>query len=175
MWATSCRRPSSTATWHANVAAGRASWQRAGRRLVLANHAIMGGPVAAAACAASATALRVKLHGSELEYAIRGEPRLAAMARRRLDGAAAVFAGSQHIVDVAGELLGDGPLPGSHCVVPPGVDMEPSGPTAARCAEARCGCSRPTRRRRADRARTPTPIRQPAWRGSGDSSSTSAS
>ncbi|MGN6380229.1 MAG: glycosyltransferase [Gaiellales bacterium] len=77
--------------------------------LVVANHAIMGGPVAAQGCRGSETPYAVYLHGSEFEYAIRGRPQLAEMARPGLDGAAAVLAGSQHIVSVARELLGEGP------------------------------------------------------------------
>jgi glycosyltransferase involved in cell wall biosynthesis len=46
--------------------------------LVLANHVLMGGPVAARACSAG-TPYAVKVHGSELEYAIRGRPQLAAV------------------------------------------------------------------------------------------------
>jgi hypothetical protein len=49
--------------------------------LVMANHAIMGGPVAQRGCAVSETPYAVKLHGSELEYAIRGSRRLADLAR----------------------------------------------------------------------------------------------
>jgi glycosyltransferase involved in cell wall biosynthesis len=92
--------------------------------LVLANHAIMGGPVAAAGCAPSRTPFIVKLHGSELEYAIRGRPRLAELARPGLDGAAAVLAGSQHILEVAEELLGRGPYLERAVVLPPGVDTD---------------------------------------------------
>src|SRR6266498_4050625 len=47
-----------------------------GADLVLANHAIMGGPVAAQACSGGVP-YAVKVHGSELEYAIRGRPALA--------------------------------------------------------------------------------------------------
>ncbi len=106
--------------------------------LVLANHAIMGGPVAAAGCAPSATPYIVKLHGSELEYAIRGRPRLAELARPGLDGGAAVLAGSQHILDVAEELLGRGPYLERAVVLPPGVDTEafrPDGGSWAALAE----------------------------------------
>ena len=73
--------------------------------LVLANHVLMGGPVAARACAGGTTHA-VKIHGSELEYAIRGRPQLAAMAVPSLAGASALFAGSGHIVEVTEELLG---------------------------------------------------------------------
>jgi glycosyltransferase involved in cell wall biosynthesis len=111
----------------ANAAAISAEIARAPVDLVLANHAIMGGPVAATACA-GATPYAVKVHGSELEYAIRGRPRLAAMARDSLAGAAAVFAGSQHIVGVTEELLGDGPYRAVMRIVPPGVDTEGFAP-----------------------------------------------
>ena len=90
--------------------------------LVLANHVLMGGPVAARACAGG-TAHAVKIHGSELEYAIRGRPQLAAAAAESLAGVAALFAGSGHIVEVTEELLGDGLHDRVH-VVPPGVDTE---------------------------------------------------
>ena len=91
---------------------------------MLANHAIMGGPVAQRGCAASETPYAVKLHGSELEYAIRGNRRLADLARGPLDSAHDVFAGSQHIVDVTRELLGDGPYLDRVAIVPPGVDVD---------------------------------------------------
>jgi glycosyltransferase involved in cell wall biosynthesis len=95
--------------------------------LVLANHAVMGGPVAAAACR-SATPYAVKVHGSELEYAIRGRPALAELARDSLNGARAVFAGSAHIISVTEELLGEGAYRGAMRIVPPGVDTENFAP-----------------------------------------------
>ena len=90
--------------------------------LVLANHILMGGPVAARACA-DATPHAVKIHGSELEYAIRGRPPLAAAAAASLAGVSALFAGSGHIVQVTEELLGSGLHDRMH-VVPPGVDTD---------------------------------------------------
>jgi glycosyltransferase involved in cell wall biosynthesis len=90
--------------------------------LVLANHVLMGGPVAARACAGG-TAHAVKIHGSELEYAIRGRPQLAAAAATSLAGASALFAGSGYIVRVTEELLGSGLRDRMH-VVPPGVDTD---------------------------------------------------
>jgi glycosyltransferase involved in cell wall biosynthesis len=97
---------------------------------VLANHAIMGGPVAAEGSAATGTPYAIKLHGSELEYAIRGNGELAALAAGPLDGAAAVYAGSQHIVDVTRELLGDGAYLARTSIVPPGVDVDEFRPQA---------------------------------------------
>ena len=98
--------------------------------LVLANHAIMGGPVAAAGCVATATPYAVKLHGSELEYAIRGDAGLTRLAAQPLNGAAAVYAGSQHILDVTRELLGDGLYLARPEIVPPGVDVDAFRPEA---------------------------------------------
>ncbi len=108
----------------ANAAALRSELQREPADLVLANHAIMGGPVAAAGCGPTSTPFAVKVHGSELEYAIRPYPRLAAPARQALDRAAAVFVGSAHIEEVTRELLGAGPYQRRVRIVPPGVDVE---------------------------------------------------
>jgi len=85
--------------------------------LVFANHVLLGGPVAAGTGAPFA----VKAHGSELEYSIRGNEELAAWARESLEGAEAVFVGSEHIRAVLEELVG-------HVdrvyEVPPGVDVD---------------------------------------------------
>ena len=85
--------------------------------LVFANHIVLGGPVAAASGARYA----VKAHGSELEYAMRGNPELSAWGREALAGAAAVFVGSEHIRDVLEDVVGH--VDGVH-VVPPGVDVD---------------------------------------------------
>jgi glycosyltransferase involved in cell wall biosynthesis len=86
--------------------------------LLLTNHVLLGGPVGAAA----GLPWVVKAHGSELEFAIRGRPALGAWARQSVDGARAVLAGSQHVVDVLAELVG--PPPERVRVVPPGVDVD---------------------------------------------------
>jgi glycosyltransferase involved in cell wall biosynthesis len=106
-----------------NVAALRSELAGEPAAMVLANHAIMGGPVVHAACG-SGTPYAIKLHGSELEYAIRGHPRLAELARPPVRDAAAIYAGSRHIVDVATQLLGPGPFTDRITVVPPGVDVD---------------------------------------------------
>jgi glycosyltransferase involved in cell wall biosynthesis len=63
----------------------------------------------------------VKAHGSELEYAMRGQPALAQWGRQVLETASAVFVGSQHIRDVVRDVCG-------HVdrvfEVPPGVDVD---------------------------------------------------
>ena len=85
--------------------------------LVLANHVLLGGAVGAASGARYA----VKAHGSELEYAMRGNPELQAWGRESLAGAEAVFVGSQHIRRVLEEVVGH--VDRVH-EVPPGVDVD---------------------------------------------------
>ncbi|HEY8472358.1 MAG TPA: glycosyltransferase family 4 protein [Natronosporangium sp.] len=85
--------------------------------LVFTNHVLMGGPVGAATDAKYA----VKAHGSELEYSMRGRPELAELGRESLAGAAAVFAGSDHIRRVLEEICG--PVGRVH-EAPPGVDTD---------------------------------------------------
>ena len=98
----------------ANAAAVRAELPA---DLVFANHVLLGGPVAAATGARYA----VKAHGSELEYAIRGNAGLAAWACNSLAGADAVFVGSEHIRRVLEEVVGH--VERVH-EVPPGVDVD---------------------------------------------------
>ncbi len=85
--------------------------------LVFANHVLLGGPVAAATGAPFA----VKAHGSELEYAMRGNEELAAWGREALATAQAVFVGSEHMREVLDDVVGH--VDRVH-VVPPGVDVE---------------------------------------------------
>jgi glycosyltransferase involved in cell wall biosynthesis len=85
--------------------------------LVFCNHVLLGGPVGAATGARYA----VKAHGSELEYAMRGNPALAAWGRDSLRRAEAVFVGSAHIRRVLEDVCGH--LDRVH-EVPPGVDID---------------------------------------------------
>ncbi|QEC47930.1 glycosyltransferase family 4 protein [Baekduia soli] len=85
--------------------------------LVLANHVVLGGPVGAA----GDSPYVVKVHGSELEYAMRGHPGLARWGAEALRGAAATVVGSQHIREVLHDVCG--PLDRVH-EIPPGVDVE---------------------------------------------------
>jgi glycosyltransferase involved in cell wall biosynthesis len=85
--------------------------------LVFANHVLPGAPVAAATGARFA----VKAHGSELEYAMRGNEELAAWGRETLAAADAVFVGSAHIREVLEEIGGH--VDRVH-EVPPGVDVD---------------------------------------------------
>ena len=85
--------------------------------LVFANHVLLGAPVGAA----SGLPYRVKAHGSELEYAMRGRPDLERWGAETLAGADVVYAGSEHIRAVLEEVAG-------HIdrveIVPPGVDVD---------------------------------------------------
>jgi len=85
--------------------------------VVFANHVLMGGPVGAAAGAP----FRVKAHGSELEYSMRGRPELEHWGAEALARAEATFVGSAHIREVLEDVVG-------HVdrvfEVPPGVDVE---------------------------------------------------
>jgi glycosyltransferase involved in cell wall biosynthesis len=85
--------------------------------LVFANHVLLGGPVGAA----SGMRYRVKAHGSELEYSMRGRPDLALWGAETLAGADVVYAGSEHIREVLDDVCG-------HVdrveIVPPGVDVD---------------------------------------------------
>jgi glycosyltransferase involved in cell wall biosynthesis len=85
--------------------------------LVFTNHVLMGGPVGAA----SGERFRVKAHGSELEYSMRGRPELEEWGRTTLAEADATFVGSVHIREVLEDVVG-------HVdrvfEVPPGVDVD---------------------------------------------------
>ncbi|HEY6583250.1 MAG TPA: glycosyltransferase family 4 protein, partial [Gaiellaceae bacterium] len=85
--------------------------------LVFANHVLLGGPVGAA----SGLPFAVKAHGSELEYAMRGDADLSRWGRDSLRGAQAVFVGSEHIRHVLEEVVGH--VDRVH-EVPPGVDVD---------------------------------------------------
>jgi len=91
--------------------------------LVFANHVVLGAPVGAA----SRLPFRVKAHGSELEYAMRGDDELSRWGAETLAGAEVVYVGSEHIREVLEEVVG-------HVdrveIVPPGVDVEAFRPEA---------------------------------------------
>ena len=85
--------------------------------LVFANHVLMGGPVGAA----SGATFRVKAHGSELEYSMRGRPELERSGAEALAVADATYVGSAHIREVLEDVVG-------HVdrvyEVPPGVNID---------------------------------------------------
>ena len=88
--------------------------------LVLVNHVLLGGAVGAAVGAPFV----VKAHGSELEFAIRGNSELTAWARDTLADAAAIVAGSEHVVEVLDDVIGPGEHTARVQVIPPGVDVD---------------------------------------------------
>jgi len=85
--------------------------------LVFTNHVLLGGPVGQA----SGASWRVKAHGSELEYSMRGNEELSRWGAESLRGAEAVFVGSEHIRRVLEEVVGD---VANVYEVPPGVDVD---------------------------------------------------
>jgi glycosyltransferase involved in cell wall biosynthesis len=89
--------------------------------LVFANHVLLGAPVGAA----SGLPFRVKAHGSELEYSMRGRPRLEEWGSETLARADATYVGSRHIREVLKDVVGPvEPV----LEVPPGVDVEAFAP-----------------------------------------------
>ena len=89
--------------------------------VVFANHVLLGAPVGAAA----GVPFRVKVHGSELEYSMRGNAELSAWGRETLQAAEAVYVGSAHIRKVLEEVVGH--VDRVH-EVPPGVDVDEFDP-----------------------------------------------
>jgi glycosyltransferase involved in cell wall biosynthesis len=91
--------------------------ERLPAELVFASHVLLGGPVGEATGARYAVAV----HGSELEYSMRGNAELSAWGAQALCGAAAVIVGTGHIRKALTEVCG--PVDRVH-EVPPGVDVE---------------------------------------------------
>jgi glycosyltransferase involved in cell wall biosynthesis len=85
--------------------------------VVFTNHVLLGGPVGTA----TGVPFRVKAHGSELEYSMRGNAELSAWGRESLRAAEAVYVGSEHIRRVLEEVVGQ--VEHVH-EVPPGVDVD---------------------------------------------------
>jgi glycosyltransferase involved in cell wall biosynthesis len=100
---------------------------------LLVNHVLLGAPVGVAA----GMPFTVKAHGSELEFAIRGNKELAAWARESLGGAGDVLAGSEHIRRVLEDVVGPGEYLERVRIVPPGVDVEALRPASRDQALAR--------------------------------------
>jgi glycosyltransferase involved in cell wall biosynthesis len=91
--------------------------------LVFANHVLLGAPVGHA----SGARWRVKAHGSELEYSMRGNDELCAWGAETLRTADAVYVGSEHTRRVLEDVVGR--VSNVH-EVPPGVDVEEFRPAA---------------------------------------------
>jgi glycosyltransferase involved in cell wall biosynthesis len=89
--------------------------------LVFTNHVLMGAAVGRAAGAPFV----VKAHGSELEYAMRGNEELSRWGGEALRDARAVYVGSEHIRRVLEDVVGQ--VDRVH-EVPPGVDVDDFSP-----------------------------------------------
>jgi glycosyltransferase involved in cell wall biosynthesis len=85
--------------------------------MIFTNHVLLGGPVGAA----TGQPFRVKAHGSELEYSMRGRPELAEWGRETLAHAEVTYVGSEHIRRVLADVVGE---VGVVHDVPPGVDVD---------------------------------------------------
>jgi glycosyltransferase involved in cell wall biosynthesis len=104
----------------ANVDALRAAVAWHGTEVGVAGHAIPGAVVAARAL--DGVPYVAKIHGSDLEYAIREQPRFAALAAEGLGAARAVVGASRDVLDRCDELVpGLGRL---GPVVAPGLDAQ---------------------------------------------------
>ena len=109
-----CSRAELDAWVEANAAAVR---RELPAELLLVNHVLLGGPVGVA----TGSPYVVKAHGSELEYAMRGNEELSAWGGEVLDGAVATIVGSGHSRNVVREVCGT--VDRVH-EIPPGVDIE---------------------------------------------------
>ena len=85
--------------------------------VIFANHVLLGGAVGAA----TGRPFRVKAHGSELEYSMRGNAELETWGREVLARAEVTFVGSEHIRRVLADVVGE---VGNVVEVPPGVDVD---------------------------------------------------
>jgi glycosyltransferase involved in cell wall biosynthesis len=85
--------------------------------LLFVNHVLLGAPVGAS----SGLPFRVKAHGSELEYSMRGNDDLVAWGRETLARAERIYVGSQHIREVLEDVVGHVDRVDE---VPPGVDVD---------------------------------------------------
>jgi glycosyltransferase involved in cell wall biosynthesis len=84
--------------------------------IVFANHVLLGAPVGVA----TGVPFRVKAHGSELEYSMRGRPELERWGAETLARADVTYVGSAHIRQVLEEVVGQ---VSKVREVPPGVDV----------------------------------------------------
>lgn len=98
--------------------------------LLLCNHVLLGAPVGAA----TGAPFIVKAHGSELEYAMRGNAELSQWGLRTLATAHAVIAGSEHVTGALDDVVGHGAHSSRVHVIPPGVDVEALRPQARELA-----------------------------------------
>ncbi|MCW2955446.1 MAG: glycosyl transferase group 1 [Thermoleophilia bacterium] len=91
---------------------------------VLINHASPLPAALAPVLTARGVPFAVKVHGSELEYALVEDDTLVRPATAALSKAASVLVGSGHIERRTRELLGPAALDGRVATIPPGVDLD---------------------------------------------------
>jgi glycosyltransferase involved in cell wall biosynthesis len=111
-----------------NVAALRAATAWHGSDLIVTGHAVPGAALARRAVGAGRYV--AKIHGSDLEYAVRPQRRYLELAREGLEGATAVAGGSRDVLARTVDLIPS--LAGRVHVVPPGVDLEVFRPSNRR-------------------------------------------
>jgi glycosyltransferase involved in cell wall biosynthesis len=103
-----------------NVAALRAAASWFDPDVAIAGHAVPGAVIAARALGPGS--YTAKIHGSDLEYAVRLQPRYRALAREGLDGARAVVGPTADVLTRTVELVPS--ASGKTKVVAPGVDVD---------------------------------------------------
>ena len=113
-----------------NVVALRAAASWFDPQVVIAGHAVPGAVVACRALGSGS--YLAKVHGSDLEYAIRLQPRYLALAEEGLDGARAVAGPTADALGRTAELVPS--VAGKTKVVPPGVEVELFRPGERRSA-----------------------------------------
>ena len=119
----------------ANARAVRDVVARAAPDVALANHLIMGPAILARGLGAP---YAIKVHGSDLEYAVKRDPdRFLPWVREGLAGARTVLAGSRHTAESLFDAVGDDALPARTRLGPPGVDVAEMRPRADPAAEVR--------------------------------------
>jgi len=114
----------------ANVRALRAAVEWHASETVIVGHAVPGGVIARRALGPGRYV--VKIHGSDVEYAMRPQERLRELAREGLEGAIAVTGSSRDVLDRCAELVPG--IGGRSRVVHPGVDAARFSPRRRRAA-----------------------------------------
>jgi glycosyltransferase involved in cell wall biosynthesis len=123
-----CSREELEAYVAANARAMAAIAGRRRPRLALVNHLVLG-PLAAARGLPPEVPYAVKVHGSDLEYAVAPSPvRFVPAAREGIARAATLLVGSGHIAERMFELLEDRTLAARTRLGPPGVDTDVFAP-----------------------------------------------